>query len=179
MLFINFCPLKGLSTKVYVPIFLNKMGWLNEKTIASSRLLAHSCWLLLFLPTYVDGVLTTAYLINIMSSQVLHLQTPFECLKEFYPTTRLIPEAPLCVCVRVPYLHSSRGLNHTEFVPRVQSCAFVGYPLHKKGYKCYHPHWKYLCTWMSPSLRKNLLSCESSSGGEWVKRLTGSSPSFL
>ncbi|KAA0068069.1 reverse transcriptase [Cucumis melo var. makuwa] len=33
---------------------------------------------------------------NLHFLEVLHLQTPLECLKEFYPSTRLIPDVPLC-----------------------------------------------------------------------------------
>ncbi|KAA0052230.1 reverse transcriptase [Cucumis melo var. makuwa] len=58
-----------------------------------------------------DAILTTAHLINRMPSRILHLQTPLDCLKESYPSTPLVSEA----------------------------CVFVGYPLHQRGYKCFHP----------------------------------------
>ncbi|KAA0062029.1 reverse transcriptase [Cucumis melo var. makuwa] len=32
-----------------------------------------------------------------MSSCILHLQTPLDCLKESYPSTRLVSEVPLCI----------------------------------------------------------------------------------
>ncbi|TYK24356.1 putative mitochondrial protein [Cucumis melo var. makuwa] len=49
------------------------------------------------LPSYLWGnaVLTATYLINRMSSRVLYLQTSLECLKESYPSTRLIFYVPL------------------------------------------------------------------------------------
>ncbi|KAA0067418.1 tRNA modification GTPase MnmE [Cucumis melo var. makuwa] len=35
------------------------------------------------------------------------------------------------------YVHN-HGPNPTKFVPRAQTCVFVGYPLHQRGYKCFH-----------------------------------------
>ncbi|KAL0539675.1 hypothetical protein IC582_023891 [Cucumis melo] len=76
------------------------------------------------LPSYLWGyaILTATHLINRMSSRILHLQTPFECLKESYPSTHLVSEVPLyqiypsgsglCVCWVSPY---------------------------QRGYKCFHP----------------------------------------
>ncbi|KAA0063757.1 reverse transcriptase [Cucumis melo var. makuwa] len=72
---------------------------------------ARSLMLSTSLPSYLWGdVLTAAHLINQMSSHILHLQTPLECLKEFYPSTHPISNA----------------------------CMFVGYSLHR-GYRCFHP----------------------------------------
>ncbi|KAA0035576.1 reverse transcriptase [Cucumis melo var. makuwa] len=55
---------------------------------------AHSLMLSTFLPSYLwgDAILTAAHLINRMSSRILHLQTPLDCLTESYPSTRLISE---------------------------------------------------------------------------------------
>ncbi|KAA0037210.1 reverse transcriptase [Cucumis melo var. makuwa] len=41
--------------------------------------------------------LQAAHLINKMSSRILHLQTPLDCLKESYPSTRLVSEVPFHV----------------------------------------------------------------------------------
>ena len=57
---------------------------------------ARSLMLSTSLPSYLWGdVLTAAHLINQMSSHILHLQTPLECLKEFYPSTHPISNVPL------------------------------------------------------------------------------------
>ncbi|KAA0050927.1 reverse transcriptase [Cucumis melo var. makuwa] len=91
------------------------------------------------LPSYLWGdVLTTAHLINRMPSRVLHLQTPFECLKESYPSTRLISDVPLRVFRYIAYVYN-HGSNPSKFTPRAHACVFVGYPLHQRGYKCVHP----------------------------------------
>jgi len=92
------------------------------------------------LPSYLwgDAVLTAAHLINRMPSRVLHLQTPLECLKESYPSTRLISDLPLRVFGCTAYVHN-HGPNPSKLTPRAQACVFVGYPLHQGGYKCFHP----------------------------------------
>ncbi|KAL4025768.1 hypothetical protein IC575_014173 [Cucumis melo] len=93
-----------------------------------------------FLPSYLwgDAILLTAHLINRMPSRILHLQTPLDCLKESYPSTRLVSEVPLRVFGCTAYVHNF-GPNQTKLTPRAQACVFVGYPLHQRGYKCFHP----------------------------------------
>ncbi|KAL4038497.1 hypothetical protein IC575_002118 [Cucumis melo] len=92
------------------------------------------------LPSYLwgDAILTAAHLINRMSSRILHLRTPLDCLKESYPSTRLVSEVPLRVFGCTAYVHNF-GPNQTKFTHRAQACVFVGYPLHQRGYKCFHP----------------------------------------
>ncbi|KAL4032338.1 hypothetical protein IC575_005409 [Cucumis melo] len=81
-----------------------------------------------------------------MSSRILYLQTPLECLKESYPSTRLILEVPLRVFGCIAYVHNF-GPKQTKFNPRAQACVFVGYPLNQRGYKCFHlPSKKYFVT---------------------------------
>ncbi|KAA0049856.1 Beta-galactosidase [Cucumis melo var. makuwa] len=55
---------------------------------------ARSLMLSTSLPSYLlgDAILTAAHLINRMPSRILHLQTPLDCLKESYPSTRLVSE---------------------------------------------------------------------------------------
>ncbi|KAL0533227.1 hypothetical protein IC582_030443 [Cucumis melo] len=92
------------------------------------------------LPSYLwgDVILTAAHLINGIPSRILHLQTPLNCLKESYPSTRLVSEVPLCVFGCTAYVHNF-GPNQTKFNPPAQAYVFVGYPLHQRGYKCFHP----------------------------------------
>ncbi|KAA0052840.1 reverse transcriptase [Cucumis melo var. makuwa] len=55
-----------------------------------------------------------------MPSWVLHLQTPLECLKEFHPSTWLIPDVPLRVFGCTAFIHNHEP-NHTKFAPCAQS----------------------------------------------------------
>ncbi|TYK24463.1 Cysteine-rich RLK (RECEPTOR-like protein kinase) 8 [Cucumis melo var. makuwa] len=61
-----------------------------------------------------------------------------DCLKESYPSTRLVSEVPLRVFGCTAYVHNF-GPNQTKFTSRAQACVFVRYPLHQHGYKCFHP----------------------------------------
>ncbi|KAA0066521.1 Retrovirus-related Pol polyprotein from transposon TNT 1-94 [Cucumis melo var. makuwa] len=101
---------------------------------------ARSLMLSTSLPSYLwgDAILTAAHLINRMPSRILHLQTPLDCLKESYPSTHFVSEVPLRVFGCTAYVHNF-GPNQTKFTPRAQACVFVGYPLHQRGYKCFHP----------------------------------------
>ncbi|KAA0050393.1 Cysteine-rich RLK (RECEPTOR-like protein kinase) 8 [Cucumis melo var. makuwa] len=83
---------------------------------------ARSLMLSTFLPSYLwgDAILTTDHLINRMPSRILHLQTPLECLKESYPSTRLVLEVPLRVFGCTAYVHSF-GPNQTKFTSRAQA----------------------------------------------------------
>ncbi|TYJ99436.1 haloacid dehalogenase-like hydrolase domain-containing protein 3 [Cucumis melo var. makuwa] len=87
---------------------------------------------------YGDAALTAAHLINQMSYLILHLQTPLECFKESYPFTRLILMF-LFECLSAPLMFITMTLTHLRLPPRAQACVFVGYPLHHRGYKCFHP----------------------------------------
>ncbi|KAL0553893.1 hypothetical protein IC582_007797 [Cucumis melo] len=72
------------------------------------------------LPSYLwgDAILTATHLINRMPSRILHLQTPLDCLKESYPSTRLVSEVPLRVFGCTAYVENvSEESNSTfEFV---------------------------------------------------------------
>ncbi|KAA0039161.1 hypothetical protein E6C27_scaffold121G00630 [Cucumis melo var. makuwa] len=83
---------------------------------------AHSLMLSTSLPSYHwgDAILTAAHLIDRIPSCILHLQTPLECLKESYPSTRLVSEVSLRVFGCIAYVHNF-GLNHTKFTPRAQA----------------------------------------------------------
>ncbi|TYK23965.1 reverse transcriptase [Cucumis melo var. makuwa] len=78
-----------------------------------------------------DAILTAAQLINRISSRILHLQTSLDCLKESYPSTRLVSEVPLRVFGCTAYVHNF-GPNQTKFTPRAQACVFVRRNLRKE-----------------------------------------------
>ncbi|KAA0058176.1 Retrovirus-related Pol polyprotein from transposon TNT 1-94 [Cucumis melo var. makuwa] len=89
---------------------------------------ARSLMLSTSLPSYLwgDAILIAAHLINRMPSRILHLQTPLDCLKESYPSTRLVSEVPLHVFWCTAYVYDF-GPNQTKFTPRAQACVFVGH----------------------------------------------------
>ncbi|KAL0551521.1 hypothetical protein IC582_010610 [Cucumis melo] len=81
------------------------------------------------LPSYLWGnvILTAAHLINRLPSRILHLQTPLECLKESYPSTRLVSEVTFCVFRCTPYVHSF-GPNQTKFTHQARLLCLLGIP---------------------------------------------------
>ncbi|TYK08627.1 reverse transcriptase [Cucumis melo var. makuwa] len=115
----------------------------SGRTIGTAR---HSRGLYILDDATFDAILTAAHLINRTPSRILHLQPCLECLKESYPSTRLVSEVPLRVFGCTAYVHNF-GPNQTKFTPRAQACVFVGYLLHHRDYKCFHPlFWKYFVT---------------------------------
>ncbi|KAA0052292.1 hypothetical protein E6C27_scaffold207G001230 [Cucumis melo var. makuwa] len=66
---------------------------------------ARSLMLSISLPSYLwgDAILTAAHLINRMPSCIFHFQTPLDCLKESYPSTRLVSEAQLVCLLGIPF----------------------------------------------------------------------------
>ncbi|KAA0068106.1 putative mitochondrial protein [Cucumis melo var. makuwa] len=53
-------------------------------------------------------------------------QTPLECLKESYPSTRLVSKVLLCMFECTAYVYNF-GPNQAKFIPRAQACVFVGH----------------------------------------------------
>ena len=105
------------------------------------HLLEVACSLMLStsLPSYLwgDAIFTAAHLTNRMSSRILHLQTPLDCLKESYPSTHLVSEVPHGVFGCTAYVHNF-GPNKTKFTPRAQACVFLGYPLYQPYFSVSH-----------------------------------------
>jgi len=91
-------------------------------------------------PKYLWGeaVLTSTYLINRMPSKILKFQTPLNCFKEHFPSSRLSHDLPLKVfgCTAFVHVHD---INRGKLDPRARKCVFVGYPSTQKGYKCFDP----------------------------------------
>ena len=85
-----------------------------------------------------EAVLTSAYLINRLPTNVLQFKSPLELLNQFFPnvktTNHLTPRIFGCVCF--VHVHS---INRGKLDPRATKCVFLGYSSTQKGYKCYHP----------------------------------------
>ena len=86
------------------------------------------------------------YLINRMSSKVLNFITPLQVLAIFVPLPSvLVLPSRVFGCVAFVHLHKNQ---RTKFDPCVLCCVFMGYGLHQKWYRCYHPHSRRMYTTM-------------------------------
>ena len=84
-----------------------------------------------------EAITFATYLINRVPSSSINFQTPFQALTNVVvaPT---VPNLPPRVfgCVAFVHLHKHQC---TKLTSRALQYVFVGYALHKKGYRCYHP----------------------------------------
>ncbi|CAL5421419.1 unnamed protein product [Camellia sinensis] len=94
-------------------------------------------------PKYLWGeaILTASYLINRMPTKVLTYKTPFDCLKTFFPDTRLFSDLPAKVFGCTAYVHVPSQFR-SKLDPRAIKCVFLGYSSNQKGYKCFDPQTK-------------------------------------
>ncbi|WJZ95062.1 hypothetical protein VitviT2T_013857 [Vitis vinifera] len=84
-----------------------------------------------------EAITSVAYLINQVPSSSINFQTPLQALTNVVlaPT---VPNLPPRVfgCVAFVHLHKHQ---RTKLTSHALQYVFVGYALHKKGYRCYHP----------------------------------------
>ena len=85
-----------------------------------------------------DAVATAVYLINHMLAKILHFKTPLQILSTHISLPSLLMLPPTIFgCVAFVQLHKNQ---HTKLDPCVVRCLFLGYGLHKKGFRCYDPN---------------------------------------
>ena len=84
-----------------------------------------------------DAVATAMYLINRMPSKILHFKTPLHILSTHVslPSILMLPPRTFG-CVAFVHLHRNQ---HTKLDLCAVKCLFLGYGLHKKGFRCYDP----------------------------------------
>uniref|UniRef100_A0A2N9IGY8 Integrase catalytic domain-containing protein n=1 Tax=Fagus sylvatica TaxID=28930 RepID=A0A2N9IGY8_FAGSY len=84
-----------------------------------------------------DAVATAVHLLNRMPTKVLTFQTPLKVLSNHVPlpTVLMIPPR-IFGCVAFVHLHKNQ---RTKLDPCAVRCLFLGYGLHKKGYRCFDP----------------------------------------
>ena len=84
-----------------------------------------------------DAVATAMHLLNRMPTKVLQFQTPLKVLSDHVslPTVLMIPPR-IFGCVAFVHLHKNQ---RTKLDPCAVRCLFLGYGVHKKGYRCYDP----------------------------------------
>ena len=100
--------------------------------------------------------MTASYLINRMPTKVLKYKTPLECLKDFFPETRLHSDLPIKVFGCTVYVHIPSQFR-SKLDPRAVKCVFMGYASKQKGYKCYDPQTKKFHVSMDVSFFENNL----------------------
>ena len=92
-----------------------------------------------------ETITSAAYLINRVISNSIDFQTPLQPLTNAVvaPTVLNLPPR-VFGCVTFVHLHKHQ---RTKLTSRALQCVFVGYELHKKGYRCYHlPTWRMFIT---------------------------------
>lgn len=91
------------------------------------------------MPLYYWGEsLTTAcYLINRIPSHILDFHTPLETLNRGLSSPSIVNLTPKFFGCTT-FVHIPNHARH-KLQPRALRCVFIGYGLHKKGYRCFHP----------------------------------------
>ncbi|KAH9768480.1 Integrase catalytic domain-containing protein [Citrus sinensis] len=82
-----------------------------------------------------EALASTAYLINRTPSSSIGFQTPFQVLNDAIMSPN-VPNLSPHVFGYVAFVHLPQ---QDKLSPRALRCVFVGYALHQKGYRCYHP----------------------------------------
>ena len=83
---------------------------------------------------WVEALLTTSHILNLLPSSLLNYTTPYETLYHKQPSYNHLR---VFGCAYYPNLLSQAP--HKLF-PRSTLCVFLGYPQHHKGYRCYDLH---------------------------------------
>ncbi|RVW22233.1 Retrovirus-related Pol polyprotein from transposon TNT 1-94 [Vitis vinifera] len=124
--------------RLLVPIHLSKIESLNGKNrhlleVVRASLIAAKT----LISYWGEAITSAAYLINRVPSNSINFQTPLQALTNAVvaPT---VPNLPPRVfgCVAFVHLHKHQCTKLTSYALQ---CVFVGYALHKKRYRCYHP----------------------------------------
>ncbi|RVW60329.1 Retrovirus-related Pol polyprotein from transposon TNT 1-94 [Vitis vinifera] len=118
-----------------------------------------------------EAITSTAYLINRVPSSSINFQTSLQALTNVVvaPT---VPNLPPRVfgCVAFVHLHKHQ---RTKLTSHALQCVFVGYALHKKGYRCYHPPTRQMYITMDVVFHEDSMyfSSESELQGEYHKEI--------
>jgi transposase InsO family protein len=84
-----------------------------------------------------EALAFAVYSINRTPSRSIEYQTPLKALSDV-SIAPSVPNLPLRIfgCVVFVHLHKHQ---RSKLAPRALRCVFLGYAMHKKGYRCYHP----------------------------------------
>ncbi|KAI5353834.1 hypothetical protein L3X38_006728 [Prunus dulcis] len=100
-----------------------------------------------------EVVISAAYLINRIPSNILNFQTSLQKLHHHIQTPHT-PNLELRIfgCVVFVHLHDHQ---RSKLDPRAEKCVFIGYAPHQKGYRCYHPPSQKVYTSMNVVFQEN------------------------
>ncbi|RVW87558.1 Rust resistance kinase Lr10 [Vitis vinifera] len=117
------------------------------------------------------AITSVAYLINRVPSSSINFQTPLQALTNAIvaPT---VPNLPPRVFGCVAFVHLLKH-QRTKLTSHALQCVFVGYALHKKGYRCYHPPTRQMYITMDVVFHEDSMyfSSESELQGEYHKEI--------
>lgn len=111
----------------------------SERKNRSILEIAHALLLGTNVPTrhWDDAVTTAVYLLNRMPSKILNFKTSLQMLSSHVELpTVLMLDPRIFRCVVFVHLHKNQ---RTKLDPCAVKCLFLGYGVHKKGYKCFDP----------------------------------------
>ncbi|RVW74734.1 Retrovirus-related Pol polyprotein from transposon TNT 1-94 [Vitis vinifera] len=118
-----------------------------------------------------EAITFAAYLINRVPSISIDFQTPLQALTYVVvaPTVTNLPPR-VFGCVAFVHLHKHQ---RTKLTSHALQCVFVGYALHKNGYRCYHPPTQRMFITMDVMFHEDLMyfSFESELQGEYHKEI--------
>ena len=111
---------------------VERKNWHLLKVVHASLIAAKipiSCW--------GKAITYAAYLINRVPSNLIDFKTPLQALTNVVvaPTVTNLPPR-VFGCMAFVHLHKHQ---RTKLTSRALQCVFIGYALHKKGYRSYHP----------------------------------------
>ncbi|RVW93483.1 Retrovirus-related Pol polyprotein from transposon TNT 1-94 [Vitis vinifera] len=135
------------------------------------RRLGHASFVKTPISCWGEAITSAAYLINRVPSSSINFQTPLQALTNAVvaPT---VPNLPPRVfgCVAFVHLHKHQ---RTKLTSHALQCVFVGYALHKKGYRCYHPPTRQMYITMDVVFHEDSMyfSSESELQGEYHKEI--------
>ena len=117
-----------------------------------------------------EAITSAAYLINRVPSSSINFQTPLQVLTNAI-VALTVPNLPRVFgCVAFVHLHKHQS---TKLTFHALQCVFVGYALHKKGYRCYHPPTRQMYITMDVVFHEDSMyfSSESELQGEYHKEI--------
>ncbi|WJZ94353.1 hypothetical protein VitviT2T_013224 [Vitis vinifera] len=118
-----------------------------------------------------EAITSAAYLINRVPSSSINFQTPLQALTNVVVTPTVPNLLPRVFgCVAFVHLHK---YQRTKLTSHALQCVFVGYALHKKGYRCYHPPTRQMYITMDVVFHEDSMyfSSESELQGEYRKEI--------